>query len=319
VVGIEVAKNNKNPAYRYRSLLDDPEITVTNPSGEKVKPTKTGIHPATSFDLPPGSGTRTPADSDTEADFTDIKRAQKLSFSMTPIMDTPESHRAIRIITRGDYSKFVEEAEEENRPIRKYLVATDLSEESAHALEWAIGTVLRDGDTLIAIYCVDEETGIVTGEGGLVPDEPRAMQAQAQALQAVSQSKAPVTPGGTNVPLKPSPLIRSSPLAHAAGLASVSPSPAPSMRERSKAEEERYRAVNDITDRITKLLRKTRLQVRAIVEVLHCKNPKHLITEVIDLINPTLVILGSRGRSALKGSVLSFLTTSFSFIHSQIC
>ncbi|RKU48640.1 hypothetical protein DL546_009134 [Coniochaeta pulveracea] len=301
---IEVAKNNKNPAYRYRSLLDDPEITVTNPSGEKVKPTKSGIHPATSFDLSPGSGTRTPADSDTEADFTDIKRAQKLSFSMTPIMDTAESHRAIRIITRGDYSKFVQEAEEENRTIRKYLVATDLSEESAHALEWAIGTVLRDGDTLIAIYCVDEETGIVTGEGGLVPDEHKAMQAQAQALQAVSQSKAPVTPGGSNVALKPSPLIRSSPLAHAAGLASVSPSPAPSMRERSKAEEERYRAVDDITDRITKLLRKTRLQVRAIVEVLHCKNPRHLITEVIDLVNPTLVILGSRGRSALKGVIL---------------
>jgi len=40
-----------------------------------------------------------------------------------------------------------------------------------------------------------------------------------------------------------------------------------------------------------------------IVEVLHCKNPKHLITEVIDLVNPTLVILGSRGRSALKGYV----------------
>lgn len=59
--------------------------------------------------------------------------------------------------------------------------------------------------------------------------------------------------------------------------------------------------MHDISERVTKLLRKTRLQVRVIVEVLHCKNPKHLITEVIDLVNPTLVILGSRGRSALKG------------------
>jgi nucleotide-binding universal stress UspA family protein len=289
---------NRQPSYQYRSLLDEPEITVTNPSGERVKTPKTGIHPATSFDLPPRSGSRTPMDSDTEADITDIKRAQKLSFSMTPIMNTPESHRAIRIITRGEYGKIVQDCEDEHRRLRKYLVATDLSEESTHALEWAIGTVLRDGDTLIAIYCVDEETGIVTGDGALVPDEPKAMKDQAAALNALSNSKMPSTlPGGPGLPLyhKPSPLFRTT------EAPSVSPSPAPSIRERSKAEEERYRAAVDISDRVTKLLRKTRLQVRVIVEVLHCKNPKHLITEVIDLINPTLVILGSRGRSALKG------------------
>lgn len=217
---------------------------------------------------------------------------------MTPIMNTPETHRAVRIITRGEYGKIVQESEEEHRRLRKYLVATDLSEESTHALEWAIGTVLRDGDTLIAIYCVDEETGIVTGDGALVPDEPKAMKDQAAALNALSNSKTPATPGGTGLPLYQH---RPSPLFHATDAPSVSPSPAPSARERSKAEEERYRATVDITERVTKLLRKTRLQVRVIVEVLHCKNPKHLITEVIDLVNPTLVILGSRGRSALKG------------------
>lgn len=296
--GLQVA--SQQPTYQYRSLFDDPEITVTNPSGEKVKPTKGGIHPATSFDLPPRSGSRTPMDSDTEADLTDIKRAQKLSFAMTPIMGTPESHRAIRIITRGEYGKIVQECEEEHRLLRKYLVATDLSEESTHALEWAIGTVLRDGDTLIAIYCVDEETGIVTGDGALVPDEPKAMKEQAAALSAVSNSsKLPLTPGGTG--LMAAYAHRPSPLMHTTGASSINASPAPSARERSKAEEERFRAVEDITDRVTKLLRKTRLQVRVVVEVLHCKNPKHLITEVIDLVNPTLVILGSRGRSALKG------------------
>jgi hypothetical protein len=34
------------------------------------------------------------------------------------------------------------------RPIRKYLVASDLSEESKYAVEWGIGTVLKDGDEL---------------------------------------------------------------------------------------------------------------------------------------------------------------------------
>ncbi len=219
---------------------------------------------------------------------------------MSQIMDTPESHRTIQIITRGEYSKLVQEAEDEHRPPRRYLVATDLSDESTHALEWAIGTVLRDGDTLLAIYCVDEETGIVPADGAQVPDEPKAMKEQAAALNVVASSKVPVTTSGTIVPLH----NRPSALSHVSDASAVSVSPAPSSKERSKAEEERYRAVHDISERVTKLLRKTRLQVRVIVEVLHCKNPKHLITEVIDLLNPTLVILGSRGRSALKGYVV---------------
>ncbi|AEO64322.1 uncharacterized protein THITE_2110357 [Thermothielavioides terrestris NRRL 8126] len=294
---------SQQPPYQYRSLLDEPEITVTNPSGERVKTGKPVIHPATSFDNPPGSGVQTPMDSDAEADLTDIKRAQKLSFAMTQIMDTPEAHRTIQIITRGEYSKLVQEAEEEHRPPRKYLVATDLSDESTHALEWAIGTVLRDGDTLLAIYCVDEEAGISNGDNAQVPDEPKAMKEQAAATNTVVSSKTPITASGTNLPLhqRPSPLLR-----HVSDSGpGTSMSPAPSLnRERSKAEEERYRAVQGITERVTKLLRKTRLQVRVIVEVLHCKNPKHLITEVIDLVEPTLVILGSRGRSALKGVIL---------------
>jgi nucleotide-binding universal stress UspA family protein len=298
-IGLHVAA--QQPTYQYRSLLDEPEIKVTAPSGERVKPTKSGIHPATSFDLPPHSGTHTPVDSDTEADLTDIRRAQKLSFSMSQIIDTPESHRTIQIITRGEYSKLVQDAEDEHKRPRKYLVATDLSDESTHALEWAIGTVLRDGDTLLAIYCVDEETGIAPadGESG-VPDQHKAMKDQAAAISVVANSKTPVTPSGSALPLhvRPSPLSQLSISDSASGLNS---SPAPSSRGRSKATEERFRAVHDIGDRVTRLLRKTRLQVKVIVEVLHCKNPKHLITEVIDLVNPTLVILGSRGRSALKG------------------
>ena len=313
--GIQVA--SQQPAYHYRSLLDEPEITVTNPSGERVKPSKSVIHPNSSFDDPPGSGTHTPIDSDTEADLTDIKRAQKLSFAMTQIMDTPEAHRTIQIITRGEYAKLVQDAEEEHRPPRKYLVATDMSEESTHALEWAIGTVLRDGDTLLAIYCVDEETGM--GESAQVPDEPRAMREQAAAINTVAASKVPITPSGTSLPLhqaRQSPMLSQTSTMEAGAATSgasggtgASGSPAPSLgRERSKAEEDRYGAVQSISERVTKLLRKTRLQVRVIVEVLHCKNPKHLITEVIDLVNPTLVILGSRGRSALKGYVSAFFT-----------
>lgn len=228
----------------------------------------------------------------------DITKAQRLSFSMTNVLDTPEAHRAIRIIYRGEYSKIVTAAEEEHHRLRKYLVATDLSDESTHALEWAIGTVLRDGDTLIAIYCVDEETGIVKGEGALVPDDAQAMREQAAAIQTMANSR--VEPAQ----MMPVPeLKRTAPL-HLRNDSAGTPgsSPAPSSRgERNRAVQERNHAVQFITDKILRLLRKTRLQVRVTVEVLHCKNPRHLVTEVIDLVNPTLVVIGSRGRSALKG------------------
>lgn len=309
-IGIQVEK--QQPQYTYRSLLDEPAITVTGPSG---RTRRSAVHPATSFDLPP-SGSRTPIDSDAEADLTDIKRAQKLSFAMTQIISQPEVHRTIQIITRGEFSKLVQETQDEHNQPRRYLVATDLSEESTHALEWAIGTVLRDGDTLIAIYCVDEETGILGADGnslatGMVPDDPKAMREAATTLDRMANSKSAIQHGGgvgTVSALAVSNTDASGLLTtgNSGGSAigeDPSPTPSHSSRERSRAEEERYRAVQEISERVTKLLRKTRLQVRVIVEVLHCKNPKHLITEVIDHVNPTLVILGSRGRSALKGYV----------------
>jgi nucleotide-binding universal stress UspA family protein len=274
--------------YKIRSLLE-PEITVTTPSGEKHKSGKPVVHPATAFDEP--SGLNTPVDSDTEADLTDIKRAQRLSVHMSTITSTPATKRCVRTIYRGDYAKMQQEAHENQRRVRKYLVATDLSDEAAHALEWTIGTVLRDGDTLLAIYCVDEELGIASNECSA--DD----QLKEQAAAVASSSKSSSTPI-----LHAAPAPAPSPLGQGFRLDSTSAASASPMgRDKGKAEQERYRAVQDITDRVSKLLRKTKLQVKVVIEVIHCKSPKHLITEVIDYINPTLVILGSRGRSALKG------------------
>lgn len=245
------------------------------------------IHPSTNFDEGPPSGARTPMGSDDEADLVDIKRAQKLSFSQTPIMNTPNAARAVRILYRGDYAEVVRTAKEEKRDLRKYIIATDLSDESTHALEWAVGTVLRDGDTMICLYCVDEEIGIAPRDGAQVPDERKAMREQGAALNVLTSNKAPVTPRGSTIDMR-----------SVAASSESSPGPA-----KSKSEEERHMAAQDITERVKKYLRKTRLQVRVIVEVLHCKNPKHQILEIIDVVSPTLVILGSRGQSALKGYV----------------
>lgn len=58
-------------------------------------------------------------------------------------------------------------------------------------------------------------------------------------------------------------------------------SSSPDSRHVSRAEQERLRATEDISQRCVKLLRKTRLQVQVVIEVIHCKSPKHLITEVV--------------------------------------
>lgn len=280
-------------SYQYRSLLE-PEIKITNSSGDTVKPSKAGVHPHTSYDHNPLSATQSVVDSDEEADMDDIKRAQKLSFTMTNVLHNAEAHRSIRIIYRGEYHKIVQTNDDEHHRHRKYLVATDLSDESTHALEWAIGTVIRDGDTLIAIYCVDEETGVVS-DGALVPDDPTAMKEQAAAINTMTNAKTAPAPLSPVTEFKK--LHRRDDSSGTTGSSQAPVAPA----DRTKAEHERERAIQVMTDKILRLLRKTKLQVRVIVEVLHCKNPRHLITEVIDLVNPTLVVIGSRGRSALKG------------------
>ncbi|CAL3966430.1 unnamed protein product [Diplocarpon coronariae] len=278
--------------YKVRSLLE-PEITVTKPTGDRQsRPSKPRVHPWTSFDENT-SGLNTPVDSDVEQEFTDIKRAQKLSVNMTPIISTPASSRCVRTIYRGDFAKMQQEAQDRQRRVRKYLVATDLSDEAAHALEWTVGTVLRDGDSLLAIYCVDEDVGIASVEASF--GEVKTKE-QMVATEAASKTSSSISVHG--------PAIALSPLGPSFALNTHSASTSPVGRERGKAEQERHRAVQDITERVSKLLRKTKLQVKVVIEVIHCKSPKHLITEVIDYISPTMVILGSRGQSQLKGVIL---------------
>jgi nucleotide-binding universal stress UspA family protein len=287
VPGLEVTKQTKRP-YVYKSLFDEPLITVTGPGGEK-KSAKAEIHPNTSYEG--FENVSSGKDSDDE-DVGDIRHAQKLSFSMTPILVRDDTPRTIRFIYRGDYQQVVDTSREEQQPLRKYLVATDLSDESTHALEWAIGTVLRDGDTLMCIYCVDEEAGI-----GLTP--PSQSPASTDDINTITEDATVAAAAGSTPPGNDDPVPQIQRAVALAPMADASSRPA--SRGRTRAEQDRILAVRAITDRVVKLLRKTRLQVRVTVEVLHCKTPKHVITEVIDLINPTLVILGSRGRSALKG------------------
>ena len=283
-------------------------MTVTGPGGEKIAVKKTGVHPNTNYNAQI-SGTASPATSDTE-EVSDIRRAQKLMITRSDI-DTSITNRAIRTIIRGDFSEMQKESETGKRRLRTYLVATDLSSEAAYALEWTIGTVLRDGDTLQAVYAVDEEVG--TGKTGDVETPPAHSVGHGAAelqAQAVMNKLTEDTKKHHNAKF-PSPLAGNS----ADGRGSRTGSQ--DTRHLSKHEQERLHAIQDISATCVKFLRKTKLQVRITVEVIHCKTPKHMLTEAvkcteiiakftanesqIDILGPTLVILGSRGRSALKG------------------
>ncbi|KAL1858642.1 hypothetical protein Plec18170_002844 [Paecilomyces lecythidis] len=267
---------------------------------EKSSSKKSGVHPHTSFDYT-ASTVNTPYGSDDEADLSDIKQAQNLSIHLSPI-DTSVPNRAIRTVIRGDFTRLQQEANEGKRRQRKYLVATDLSDESVYALEWTIGTILRDGDTLFAVYAVDEEVG--TGKDAELGAGVQSVQIGegAKAMQdsaAIVGSQTEKTAVSAATSFLPHVLA-----ARLGSAASDSRSSSVDSRALSKAELERIHAVEKISQTCIKLLRKTMLQVRVAVEVIHCKSPKHMITEAIDGLEPTLVVLGSRGRSALKGVLL---------------
>lgn len=284
---------------QYRSLLE-PTVTVTGPAGEKLSSKRSEVHPNTNYDHSVSTG-GSPVNSDSE-ELGDIRHAQSLNISSSPV-DSSIPHRVMRTILRGDFAKMQREAEEGSRRLRTYLVATDLSAESAYALEWTIGTVLRDGDTLMAVYAVDEEVG--TGKGG-----------DTESIHSLSVGEGAKSIQDTAAVIEKMTLAaQMSPL----GLAGPSPSSASSLTPRSrkdssagstdsrymtKAEQERLHAIEGISQTCIKFLRKTKLQVRIAVEVIHCRSPKYMITEAIDGLEPTLVVLGSRGRSALKGVLL---------------
>ncbi|EAU38056.1 conserved hypothetical protein [Aspergillus terreus NIH2624] len=241
-------------------------------------PKKPDVHPQTSFDS--HSATNTPFGSEDEAELSDIKRAQKLGMQMSAI-DNSVQNRSIRTIVRGDYTNLPEYTDSGRRRRRKYMVATDLSEESVYALEWTIGTILRDGDTMFAVCAIYDESASSATQNG---DGAKAMQDVAAVVgsQTEETTLKPNNDSGTNLPRA---------ILGRLGTGTDSKPGSVDSRGMSKTESERVRAVESISQTCVRLLRKTLLQVRVAVEVIHCKSPKHMITEAIDGLDPTLVIV----------------------------
>ncbi|KAL2811070.1 hypothetical protein BJX63DRAFT_295874 [Aspergillus granulosus] len=279
---------------------EGPELIHSGKTGPMPKTPE--VHLQTNFDPP--SAINTPFGSDDEAELSDIKRAQQLSIQMSSV-DNSVRNRSIRTIIRGDYANLQEDAEGSRRRQRKYLVTTDLSEESVYALEWTIGTILRDGDTMFAVFAMHEETGTQIGEGAKATQDVAAVVGSQTAETAQKSQNEAANP---NLPRA---------LFGRLGSGTDSRPGSADARVLSKAEAERSHAVQTISQTCVRLLRKTLLQVRIAVEVIHCKSPKHMITEAIDGLEPTLVIVGARGRSALKGVLLGSFS-NYLITHSSV-
>ncbi|KAI0345854.1 hypothetical protein BDW22DRAFT_1353458 [Trametopsis cervina] len=145
-------------------------------------------------------------------------------------------------VTHGDPEKAVDS---NNRRTKRYVLASDLSEESRYALEWGIGTVLRDGDEMLIVTVVENEDKVD--------------------------------------PLIPNPNDRMTKL---------------------RCQQERQGMAYILVRQATSLLQRTHLHVTISCQAWHAKNARHMLLDIVDYVEPTMLIVGSRGLGNLKGILL---------------
>ena len=73
-------------------------------------------------------------------------------------------------------------------------------------------------------------------------------------------------------------------------------------------QQERQTRVLQLSREATALLERTRLHVRVQCQAIHAKNARHMLIDLIDYFQPTLVLVGSRGLGKLKGTILGSMS-----------
>lgn len=251
-----------------KSLLE-PSISITSPSGEKFSDSKGSVKTSSRR----GSVASVQTDDDDD-DAAAIRKAKSLGLNESQL-DTAVPGRHVQMVLRGNWVQFNQEVEAGERTSRLYLLCSDLSVEASYAMEWVVGTMMRDGDTLLAIYAMEDENA--------VKDAEKASQAEKEALTAegnkagqdasnvmASLTRQTTQGGGTSSGLRKE--AKYTPAAEAESLTG-----SVDARKLSKKEMDRLKAVEALKNDFLKLVRKTTLQVRCMIEVIHCKSSKHLI------------------------------------------
>lgn len=77
-----------------------------------------------------------------------------------------------------------------------------------------------------------------------------------------------------------------------------------SKQTRSEHQKIRQNQALILARQATALLQRTRLGVKVSCQALHAKNARHMLLDLIDFFEPTLVVVGSRGLGSLKGILL---------------
>jgi len=232
-------------------------------------------------------------------------------------MEETIKDRTVKMIIRGDWASF-QDAEEDEQAVRHeprlYLVCSDLSNEASYALEWTVGTLLKDGDTILLISATEDEHASKQKEH----EEPslEVRLESAKAAEEANSTMYTLTRQTTNTEGKPD-----EPKARLAKARDPPRDVSRSGRAPSKKGNERIKAIEKLENDFLRFVRRTTLQVRCMVEIIHCRSPRHLILNAvspqrpsaswpmlthpqIDELEPTLVVVGTRGQSTVRGVML---------------
>lgn len=170
-----------------------------------------------------------------------LQRRSSKMLSLSTSRPRFERNRCTITISHGDADAA---AKASKRP-KRYVVASDGSEESSYAVEWTIGTVLRDGDEMLVVSVMETDTK-------LDALDPKHEEVSARMEhQRIRQAMASV-----------------------------------------------------LAKQATHLLERTRLEVKISCQAIHAKNARHMLLDLIDFYEPTMVVVGSRGLGSLKGILL---------------
>lgn len=230
--------------------------------------------PKSSFRAPSPAALSNLGDDDAE-----LKRAKAMELRVSPLDETIKD-RTVKMLIRGNWNSF-QEFEDEEQSIRHeprlYLLGSDLSSEATYALEWTIGTLLKDGDTILIINAVEDENASKTAEF----EEPslEIKLESAKAAEEANTTMDTLTRQTTNQQsdgqYEESKKKRLSAITgHTRSLSRSSPA-------RSKTDADRVNAIDKLELDFLRFVRKTTLQVRCMIEVIHCRSPRHLILNAV--------------------------------------
>ena len=143
----ETEKNTEANAFFHEGQVVEPEDAkaVLDSFGEEIEQDILGE----------GPNVVEPPQPVFQSAFEPRRRKSKAGLDLTTSRPTFARDRCTISLTHGDPDASLEDS---GKRLRRYVVLSDLSNESRYAVEWAIGTVARDGDEVFLISVKEDES-----------------------------------------------------------------------------------------------------------------------------------------------------------------